>query len=252
MKSYYSAKKEERMSLQECLELGRRCSEGDPEAREVLILSHMYLIDSILPSFRNKGVDDDDLFQEGCYGLLKAVSLYDYKRGFFFSTYAVHWIRKQMRFALRSQNVNQSVILKDAEFCLLIKIRFTTAQWMQKYNRTPTCEELADELNISTKKIKELLRFSEPFIDIDVLAPTSNPSAEEEYFDSFLLLDDVSLTDREKTVLFRHLGCNNFNREESLKKIAASMNLSYETIRLDYQSALNKAKQKFLKNVKDI
>lgn len=254
MKSYQIANNQEKLSLDECLELGRRCAEGDLAARERLIVSHLYLIDDVLFTFENKGVDTEDLFQEGCYGLLRAVDLYDYKRGVRFNTYAVHWIRKFMRQALRNQSIDRPVVLKDDDFWLLMKVCSVMAHWSQEYGRKPTNEEIAKELNITVEKTTKLLRFSEPFIKIDNSLyqdgnrPIPVPSAEEIFFDNFLCLDDVALTQREKVILFRHLGFSDSKKEEALKEIAASMQLSHETIRLDYRSALQKIKTAFLKH----
>lgn len=257
MKSYHSVEKQKKMSLEECLELGRRCSEGDLEARETLILSHMYLVDDVLFPFLNKGVDTNDLFQEGCLGLLKAVDLYNYKRGVLFSTYAVHWIKKQMRLALQNQNTNRPAILKDDEFWLLIKVRSVITRWMQKFSCEPTNEEIAKQLNISKEKVTKLLKVSQPFIKIDDPSITNNPSlknisAEDEFFNNYLFLDDIPLTKREKEVLLRHLGFTKIRREETLEEIAASMHLSYETIRLDYNAAKIKVEQKYLNHADNI
>lgn len=253
MKSYQSTIKQEKMSLEECLELGRRCAEGDLAARERLIVSHIYLVNNVLFTFQNKGVDKDDLFQEGCYGLLKAVDLYDYKRGLCFSTYAVHWIRKYMRQALRNQSVDKPIVLKDDEFWLLMKVCSTIARWSQEYGRKPSSNEIAKDLNISVEQTTKLLKFSEPFIKINDstfngVASGSIRSAEDVFFDNFLILDDVPLTQREKDILYRHLGFSDFEKEETLKEIAASLKLSYETVRLDYNSALQKIKAKFMKH----
>lgn len=255
MKSYHITEKQERMSLEECLDLGRRSSEGDPEARETLILSHIYLIESILAEFCNKGADPDDLFQEGCYGLLKAVDLYDYKKGVLFSTYAVHWIRKQMRFALRTQSIDKPVILKDKEYWLLMKVCTFITRWTQEHRCKPSCEIIAEELNLTLEQTAKFLQLSEPLINIEDSVIVGfktglSRSAEEEFFDNFLFLDDVPLTYREKIILSRRLGCTSIGREETLKEIAASMGLSYETVRLDYRLALDKVKTKILKQYK--
>ncbi len=256
MKSYQSTNKQEKLSLEECLELGRRCASGDAEAREQLIVSHMYLVNNVMFSFVDRGVSRDDLFQEGCYGLLKAVKMYDYKRGFHFSTYAVHWIRKQMRTALRDQNIDRPIVLKDHEYWQLVKVCACVNDWTQKHGYQPSCEELANELHFSVEQTEKLLKISEPFINIEDCSFRKEEqlrSAEDVFFDKFIFLDDAGLTDREKAILACHLGLmetsggfTEFDKGDSLKEIAASLHLSYETIRLDYRSALHKIKTKFL------
>lgn len=247
MKSCQSISESKKLSLEECLELGRRCADGDPEARERLILSHIYLVDRMKYAFLNKGVSEDDLFQEGCFGLLRAVDLYDHKRGVLFSTYAIHWIRKQMRMALRKQSIDKPIVLKDDEYWLLVKVCSCVTKWTQDFGYKPSCEEVANELDLSVEHTKKLLKLSQPFINIeDSPFVETSRSAEDVFFDKFLYLDDVPLTSREKAVLSRRLGFTDSGKEETLKEIAASLQLSYETVRLDYRSALHKIKIKLL------
>jgi len=85
------------LSLEELQALGKRSSEGDLDARETLILSHLGLVNLVLQEYTGKGTDTEDLYQEGCYGLILAVDNYDYRRGTRLSTYAVYWIRKRMK-----------------------------------------------------------------------------------------------------------------------------------------------------------
>lgn len=246
-----------KLSLEECQNLGRRCSEGDLDAREQLILSHTYLVKQVMFEFLNRGVEAEDLFQEGCYGLLKAVDRYDYTRGILFSTYAVYWIRQRMRDAMRVQSVEAPIVLNERDFTLFMKISYKREQLKKELGREPTYKEVADSMNIKEEHVRNLWRFGEPFFYIDnplSVEPqaSSSPSAEEDFFTKVFFMASDILTPQERKILSRRLGLTYEGREQSYKEIADTMNLSAESIRLHYHSAFKKVKQYLLDNYNEV
>ena len=85
------------LSAREEVELARRVERGDTEARERMILSNVRLVVSVAKRYRDKGLPFVDLIQEGMLGLIHAVSKYDWRRGYKFSTYAVWWIQQAVQ-----------------------------------------------------------------------------------------------------------------------------------------------------------
>jgi RNA polymerase primary sigma factor len=84
--------------------LGRRAREGDACARERMVLCNLRLVMSIARRFIGRGVDLEDLIEEGNLGLITAVERFDPERGFRFSTYAAWWIRQAIATAVAEQS----------------------------------------------------------------------------------------------------------------------------------------------------
>ena len=84
-------------------EAAKRASEGDEDARQLLITSNLRLVVSVAKKYANRGLSMQDLIQEGNMGLMRAVDKFDYSKGFRFSTYATWWIRQSMIRAIADQ-----------------------------------------------------------------------------------------------------------------------------------------------------
>jgi len=93
------------LSRTEEIALARRIQRGDLKAKERMIESNLGLVHAVARTFRASGVPSADLVQEGTIGLVRAVELFDHRRGHKFSTYAVWWIRRSMRDAIAGSNV---------------------------------------------------------------------------------------------------------------------------------------------------
>lgn len=250
----------------ELASLGKRCAEGDAAAREELILSHMYLVEQIVPFYQEKGVDKDDLFQEGCYGLIEAVDRYDYTKGIRLSTYAAHWIRKRMGLALISQNMKCPInILSDKIYYALRRFARCRLDLTDANGRTPSTEELAAALDVSVKKVEQIHKyvFSFETFDDDSWEEGNTPprfrpvlhcslSAEEEAFDQVFRTDlpipVANLTLRQREILSRRCGFTPSGVPETIEAVAAAMHISIETVRLEYNTALNTLRKAFEKN----
>jgi RNA polymerase primary sigma factor len=135
------------------------------EARDIVILSNQWLIISVARKFRGRGLDFEDLVQEGNLGLIVAVGKFDYTKGFKFSTYAIHWIRQAIRRALYQQKytVRRSEYLYKQAKALL-----RTRNEIRKFTgHEPTTSELIEATGISREKIEQLYFLTQIEISLD-------------------------------------------------------------------------------------
>src|SRR6185436_9403075 len=85
--------------------LAQRIERGDLAAKDTMIERNLRLVHAVARTFRGSGVPHADLVQEGTIGLVRAVELFDHRRGLKFSTYAVWWIRRAMSDATAASKV---------------------------------------------------------------------------------------------------------------------------------------------------
>ena len=131
-------------------ELLRLTKEGNEAAREQIILNNVGLIWSVVRRFTNRGYESEDLFQIGSIGLMKAVDKFDLSYDVKFSTYAVPMISGEIRRFLRDDGmIKVSRSLKETAY----KAFLARERLQKKYNREPTMEELAAELEVEKEEL---------------------------------------------------------------------------------------------------
>lgn len=258
MKEHDHQKQCAELSKEEWRSLGKRNAAGDLEARETLILSHMNLVSKILPLYRGQGVDDEDLFQEGCYGLIEAVDRYDPDRGALLSTYASYWIKKRMSEAVIRQTVNRPMTIEPKLYYALKNYRKCYYILQEELGHPPTTAQVGERLGIPETKAVKLSSLFYTYTSLDApikhkdewneipLTPTEKvyPSAEEEMFRHLTDIFDheVLLTKREHMALCHHLGFTPSGIPETFAEISLKTSWSTETVRRDYYTALEKVK----------
>src|SRR2546430_4772466 len=125
------------------------------EARQRFIRANLRLVGSTGRKYQGQGLPFLDLVQEGNIGLMRAVELFDWRRGFKFSTYATWWIRQAITRAIadRGRQIRLPVHVHDQ----IRKLRRTFVQHSQKHGRDPTPQELAKALQLPEEEIERLL-----------------------------------------------------------------------------------------------
>lgn len=255
------------LSSEEEVLLATKVMKGDEEARKRLIECNLRLVLAIANKYKSPNIPLDDLIQEGNLGLMKATSMYDYTKGYSFSTYATYWIKQ---YILRYVNEKASTIHISTDRQLKTKTYLKAKEELsQKLKRYPTNKELADYLNISIAsllKIKEnnteILSLNTPINDesnspsqIQDFIVDQNPLPEDTYDNQELInlvakmvTNDI-LNEKEKMVLTLRLGLFN-NKRHTLKEVAEKLQVTHERIRQIELLALRKLF--YLDEIKDL
>lgn len=127
-----------------------RVQGGDKKAREQLIETNLGLVRAVVQRFAPWGYEQEDLFQIGCIGLVKAVDNFDLCFGVKFSTYAVPMIIGEIRRFLRDDNpIRVSRSLKERAYRIKKAVELLT----QQLGRGPTVQELVAETRLEPEEI---------------------------------------------------------------------------------------------------
>ncbi|NMB35560.1 MAG: sigma-70 family RNA polymerase sigma factor [Firmicutes bacterium] len=234
------------LSEEELLKLYIRNKQGDDRAREKLASYNLPLVHSICRRYPPETVEYDDIFQEGCIGLLQALKKYDPSRGTKFSTYAVPFILGMIRSYLR-QNGHLLKVPRSyyAHFRRLLKERDDLEQVLK---RRPRLEEIAQKTGLTKEEIIWLLDLQYPVLPLKeadkseaLTAGVKNQFMEQDMiFNKLFLQEKLNvLPPRERQVIVLR-----FFLEKSQAEVARILDLSQKHISRLEKKALGILKEK--------
>lgn len=228
-------------------ELGKRIRTGDPTARQTLVEANLRLVFSIARKYSPTPQVLDDLFQEGCIGLMQAAEKFDERRGCKFSTYATWWITHAVLRA--TEEKGRSIRLPNHVEGNLRKIHRTFDRLAQTLGREPTTEEVAKACELPTDRVAEIMSVSvepaslEELAEKGALNSLESPDgdrteaiARKQELDTRLAL----LTPRERYIVEQRFGIGGDGVPKTLSQIASRMNITRERIRQIEKQALQK------------
>lgn len=157
--------KEEMVSPEEEVILAQKILQGDEEALEKLIKANLRFVISVAKQYQNQGLSLQDLINEGNLGLIKAAKRFDHTRGFKFISYAVWWIRQSILQALAEQS--RIVRLPLNQVGTLGKFKKESSRLEQIYERAPSIDEIAEELEMNPSRLSDVIRISSKAVSMD-------------------------------------------------------------------------------------
>jgi RNA polymerase sporulation-specific sigma factor len=160
------------------------------DTREDKIKNNIGLVHSIANRFRGRGVEYEDLFQNGCIGLIKAVDNFDESKGFAFSTYAVPVIMGEIKRIFRDNGaIKVSRALKEKA----IKAQALRDKFVKRELREPTVSELADLLNCTVEETAEILNVISPMLSLNSYGDDGEDTIDIPVDESEQLFDRLSI-----------------------------------------------------------
>ena len=177
------------------IKLARQMREGGIHgklAQDDLICGNLRLVVSITKKYIGRGLEFADLIQEGNLGLIRATEKFDYRKGFKFSTYATWWIRQAITRAIadKSRLIRLPVHMVET----INKMNQKEKAFIQRENRDPTLDELADAMQCSVKKIEEFKQYAQNVLSLD-------DAIAEEGNNRLAFMEDTSIKPLEEHVL---------------------------------------------------
>src|SRR3990167_4079371 len=153
------------LKAEEEIKLARRIKRGDAQARRIMIRSNLRLVISIAKQYARFGVQLLDLIEEGNLGLMKAVSKFNPKLGYRFSTYAAWWIKQHVTRALADQGKTVRIPVYMVE--TLSSFRKAQEKLTHRHRRKPKVSELARAMKMTISKIKDLMQYDQGTTSLD-------------------------------------------------------------------------------------
>ena len=234
--------------------LAEQITIGNDAAKNELIEANLRLVVSIAKRHVGKGMYFLDLIQEGNLGLIKAVEKFDYSKGYKFSTYATWWSRQAITRAIADQARTIRIPVHMVE--TIHKVSRTTRQLLQEFGREPTTDEIAEVLNMTPEKVREIMKIAQDPVSLethigeeedshlgDFVEDNDSPAPSDSA--SYSLLREQlcnilhTLTPREEQVIKLRFGLED-GRPRTLEEVGKKFEITRERIRQIEAKALRK------------
>ena len=248
------------ISAEEEVELAQAIRAGGQKAnkaREKLVTANLRFVVSVAKQYQHQGLPLTDLINEGNIGLITAADRFDDTRGFKFISYAIWWIRQSILQAIA--DYSNTVRRPQSQIAISNKIKTATNEFLQKYQRYPSAEELSEIIELEIEKIEKAIQgeahvasIDAPLTDdesqtmVDTLASSSEYAADRQVDHESMCSDLMQvlcsvLNERERKIVIQSfgIGC----QERGLEDIGNDMGLTRERVRQIRERGIDKIRK---------
>ncbi len=235
------------LTPQEEIVLAKRIKDGDTKATDILVKANLKFVIKIAKDYQGQGLPLSDLINEGNYGLIKAASRFDHKKGYRFISYAVWWVRQSI---LQSLNDNARMVRLPAN--VIHKLSYLKKE-IEKFEFANEREPVFGEIFDKDKDVMSLVSFpkcaslnetineeGDELIEVIPAEPEEDKLVVDERLNSELNKTLSILDDREKVIIECYFGINTGCEPMTLEAIGEKYSLTKERIRQIKEKAIRK------------